>query len=484
MTDRDPLYPPQSRAPQSRNGTPPVNGFERPREVSGSFGPGAPRSTTPTIRRDPGADPVLGEAFARPAGSVEALQRDPSPVVVADRADDAPADPWRDPTAGAALADPALGGEPEPESVAQSTKLGVRDVLFGGKVSPIALATIAVLALVIGVLGGVIGRLGADGGDNLHSSRVHLGTSDAGSEDDGRVAEMVGKVAPSVVTIETALPDSMSTGSGTVIDARGYILTNNHVIESAATNPSASLEVVFSDSSRAPARVVGRDPLTDVAVVKVETQGLLVANLGDSDALVVGEPVVAIGSPFQLTRTVTSGIVSALHRAVSVTGEGGGPAAVFDAVQTDAAINHGNSGGPLFDLNGNVIGMNTMMISPSDSSAGLGFAIPINTARPLAEEIIRDGEVEHASISVNVKSVSNSSGQGAEVENVVAGGPAEQGGLAEGDVITKVGDRAVTTAEDLIVGVRNAGIGQRVTITYMRGGRELTTEVTTIESNN
>lgn len=224
---------------------------------------------------------------------------------------------------------------------------------------------------------------------------------------------------------------------------------------------------------------MGRDPKTDIAVLKVDNvDNLTVARLGDSDKVAVGAEVIAFGSPLGLRSTVTGGIISALHRPVPLSGEGSDTDTVIDALQTDAAINHGNSGGPLIDMKSQVIGINTAGKSLSDSSSGLGFAIPINEAADVAQTLIRDGKIVHATLGISSRTVSNATATGAEVANVKAGSPAEKGGMLENDVVVKVGNRTVADADEFVVAVRQLKIGQEATITVLRQGRPVELKVT------
>ncbi|MGI8415731.1 MAG: S1C family serine protease, partial [Nakamurella sp.] len=287
-------------------------------------------------------------------------------------------------------------------------------------------------------------------------------------------------------SLEVRTGDTGDSGSGIVIDAKGYILTNNHVISLAATDPSAKLTVVFNDGkgTRVPGTIVGRDPQSDLAVVKVPAKNLTVAQLGDSDKLAVGDPVIAIGSPLGLQGTVTTGILSATHRPLRLSGEGTDTNAVIDGLQTDAAINPGNSGGALVDATGAVIGINTairtLSADSSSGSIGLGFAIPINDAKSIAEELIKSGKVVHPTIGVNDKSVTDGTTDGAQVQNVQNGGPAAKAGIAEGDVIVKVGTRSVGNADELVVAVQEHQVGETVPVTVVRKGRTMTVNVTLV----
>ena len=257
----------------------------------------------------------------------------------------------------------------------------------------------------------------------------------------GSIADIAQRVEPAVVSISVQTASLQGVGSGVVIDKGGYILTNNHVVSAAAT--TGTITVTFSDNTTVAAKIVGRDPLTDLAVIKVDTDKLTVASLGDSSKLAVGDPVVAIGSPLGLMGTVTAGIVSALDRPVHVSGDESDTNAVIDAIQTDAAINPGNSGGALVDAQGAVVGINSAIATlPSsgttqNGSIGLGFAIPINSARDIATQLIKTGKAVHASIGLNTRAVTDqTSRKGAYIAQVIPGGPGDKAGLKAGDVIT------------------------------------------------
>ena len=247
------------------------------------------------------------------------------------------------------------------------------------------------------------------------------------------------------------------------------------MISEAATNPSQyKITVVFNDGKEVPANLVGRDPKTDLAVLKVDNvDNLTVARLGDSDKLRVGEEVIAAGAPLGLRSTVTQGIISALHRPVPLSGDGSDTDTVIDGVQTDASINHGNSGGPLINMNSNVIGINTAGKSLSDSASGLGFAIPVNEVKQVVETLIKDGKIAHPTLGLTARSVSNDIASGAQVANVKAGGPAERAGILENDVVVKVGDRTVADADEFVVAVRQLKIGQDAPIEVVRDGRHV-----------
>ncbi|MGA9612737.1 MAG: trypsin-like peptidase domain-containing protein, partial [Mycobacterium sp.] len=359
-------------------------------------------------------------------------------------------------------------------------KLGVREVLFGGRVSYPALGVLAVLALVIGLIGGVVGRKTAEVVEAFTTSKVTLSTNGNSEAPAGRFAKVAAAVADSVVTIQSVSDQEGMQGSGFVVDGRGYIVTNNHVISEAANNPSQfKTTVVFNDGKEVPANLVGRDPRTDLAVLKVDNvNNLTVAKLGDSDKVRVGDEVLAAGAPLGLRSTVTHGIVSALHRPIPLSGEGSDTDTVIDAIQTDASINHGNSGGPLISMESQVIGINTAGKSLSDSASGLGFAIPVNEAKLVAQTLIKDGKIVHPTLGVSTRSVSNAIAQGAQVANVKAGSPAEKGGVLENDVVVKVGNRGVADADEFVVAVRQLTIGQPAPIEVVRDGRHVTLMVT------
>lgn len=470
--DRPPVDPASQRA------------FGRPSGVSGSFqGADKYRDQGEYTPRVGPPDPVLAQAFGRPDNATTSLQRHPADAGKLDAADEGPdaaEDPWRDSTAQVQLGRPAVNKAPVSLSGAPAPKLGVRDVLFGGRVSIPALAILAAVALLIGLVGGIIGRKTAEVVEAFTTSKVTLTTDDSTQPDESRFTAVANAVKSSVVTIEASSDDEVAQGSGVVIDPKGYIITNNHVISDAAKNPGKfKIEVIFNDSKKVPANLVGRDPKTDIAVLKVDNvDNLTVARLGDSDKVAVGAEVIAFGSPLGLRSTVTGGIISALHRPVPLSGEGSDTDTVIDALQTDAAINHGNSGGPLIDMKSQVIGINTAGKSLSDSSSGLGFAIPINEAADVAQTLIRDGKIVHATLGISSRTVSNATATGAEVANVKAGSPAEKGGMLENDVVVKVGNRTVADADEFVVAVRQLKIGQEATITVLRQGRPVELKVT------
>ncbi len=455
--------------------------FGRPDGVSGSFlGLDSYRDQGEYTPKDRPPDPVLAEAFGRPYADGDSLQRHPADAGALDAERDGqgaeePDDPWRNPGAPVALGTPALHETAHAPASVSMGKLGVRDVLFGGKVSYVALAVLGIVALVIGFAGGWVGRKTAEVVEAFTTSKVTLETSDTGQLPEGRFAKVAAAVADSVVTIEAKSDEEGSQGSGVVVDGRGYIVTNNHVISEAAINASQyKMTVVFNDGKEVPANLVGRDPKTDLAVLKVDNvDNLVVAKMGDSDKLQVGEEVIAAGAPLGLRSTVTQGIISALHRPVPLSGDGSDTDTVIDGVQTDASINHGNSGGPLINMKGDVIGINTAGKSLSDSASGLGFAIPVNEVKIVVESLIQQGKIAHPTLGLSARSVSNDLASGAQVANVKAGSPAEKAGILENDVVVKVGDRTVADADEFVVAVRQLKIGQDSPIEVVRDGRHV-----------
>jgi serine protease Do len=260
-------------------------------------------------------------------------------------------------------------------------------------------------------------------------------------------------------------------GSGFIIDRDGYIVTNNHVVDGADT-----INVVLKDETEYPAKVIGRDPLTDIALIKIDANGNLpTVALGSSDDLKVGEWVTAIGSPFGLQYTVTAGIVSAKGRAI-----GSGP--YDDFIQTDASINPGNSGGPLINMNGEVVGINTMIIA---GGQGIGFAIPIDMAKGIVTQLKTDGEVTRGWLGVTIQDLKGDLAEyyglkgktGVLVSGVVPGDPADQAGIKPKDVIIDVNGQAVTTSRDLTGLAANLGVGDKAKVTILRNGESKTLDV-------
>ncbi|WP_344304427.1 S1C family serine protease [Nocardioides bigeumensis] len=299
---------------------------------------------------------------------------------------------------------------------------------------------------------------------------------------DGSVESVAAEVLPSVVQIEVSSEQGAGTGSGIILSEDGRILTNNHVVEGAG--PGGQIRVSFNDGTTALAEVVGTDPLTDTAVIQAQdVSGLTPATIGDSSGLQVGQDVVAIGSPYGLDATVTSGIVSALNRPVNVGSDDQGNSTTYPAIQTDAAINPGNSGGPLVDMNGDVVGINSSIRTASNGtgeagSIGLGFSIPINEVLPIVDQMVAGETPTHARLGISVgDSSTDTQGEGAVVREVTAGSAAGQAGLEPGDVITKVDDLQITGADSLVATIRSYRPGDTVKVTYLRDGESSTADV-------
>ena len=339
-----------------------------------------------------------------------------------------------------------------------------------------AVVTAAVLA---GLVGGGAGFGGAYAllGDHPSASLASAPQgSNAVNAAPGSVTAAAQTVMPSTVDIRTTVAQGEAEGSGVVLDANGDILTNNHVVAGAR-----DISVTMSDGSEHPATVVGTSPSYDIAVIRLQgVSGLTPATLGQSSSLQVGQPVVAIGSPRGLTGTVTTGIVSAQNRTVTVQGENG-EAVVYNGLQTDAPINQGNSGGPLVNLDGQVVGINSAIETSGQNagSIGLGFAIPIDQARRVAEEIINTGAATKPVLGVQGSiGASNPNANGAQIAAVQPGSPAEAAGLKAGDVVTKVGDAQVADFADLMARIGSHAPGEQVTLTVTNGGAERTVNVT------
>jgi putative serine protease PepD len=355
---------------------------------------------------------------------------------------------------------------------------------------------VAAAALVAALVGGAAGAGGAwyavsrDDEQQVRDPGASLGRGTSTPRDTSphSVAEIAKNVVPTVVSIDVRNGSGAGTGSGVIIRSDGYIVTNNHVVEGAD-----EVSVTLADGTEADATVVGRDPDTDLAVIKARVTGVPVAELGRSNDLQVGDPVVAVGSPLGLAGTVTSGIISALNRSLDIPGQDGqAPILLVNAIQTDAAINPGNSGGALVDREGRVIGINAATASTggpfggNTGSISIGFAIPIDEARAVSQEIIRTGKATHPFLGISGNDITPQTAQqfglatrqGALVMEVTPGGPAERAGLRPRDIIVRLGDEQVTSMGDLIGAIRSHRIGQTVPVTYLRDGRQATVRAT------
>jgi S1-C subfamily serine protease len=323
------------------------------------------------------------------------------------------------------------------------------------------------------------------------------------TEDEAINVKIYSGAAPSVANIVTrtmeydvfmeAVPVE-GAGSGFVMDSRGYILTNNHVIENAQ-----AIQVTLGDGSRFPAKLIGADARNDIALLKIEpgNHKLTALPMGDSDALQVGQRVLAIGNPFGFSSTLTAGVVSALGRTVQTSQE----SFIDGAIQTDAAINQGNSGGPLLDTHGNVVGINSAIYSTSGSAAGIGFAIPINTAKRIASALISEGRVRHASMGIEARELTPGFAdalglpveQGLLIESVDPGSPAERAGLRGGNRMVIVGMMRILIGGDVLVAINGQRVGSQldmavaldrtrpgdtVTIEFYRGQQHMNARLT------
>ncbi|HSE08492.1 MAG TPA: trypsin-like peptidase domain-containing protein [Nocardioidaceae bacterium] len=353
-------------------------------------------------------------------------------------------------------------------------------------------AGVLVGALVLGGLAGLAGAAtydlidsqGSSTSENRASTQTSVVERPDTPAEPGSAQAVADSVLPSVVKINVQGPQGQGSGSGVIISVEGEILTNYHVVEVAEQGGRVS--VAFNDGTTTTADVVGTDPMTDLAVIKADdASGLTSAPLGKSANLDVGEQVVAIGSPFGLDATVTSGIVSALHRPVSVGDQSGGMDTTYPAIQTDAAINPGNSGGPLVNMQGEVVGINSSIRTSSSSmgqggSIGLGFAIPLDEVLPIVDQL-RNGETPtHARLGVQVTDAESQDGllSGAGIAEVTSGSAADEAGLEQGDVVIRVDDRPITDASSLVATVRGHRPGDTVTLTVVRDDEQVEIQAT------
>jgi putative serine protease PepD len=352
-------------------------------------------------------------------------------------------------------------------------------------------ATVVAASLILGGAAGLGGAaIWTSTHDDVQSSPVltQTGGSTAQTATTGSIEKVAHNVLPSVVMIDVAGPNGEGSGSGIILSGDGKILTNNHVV--ALAGSTGQLSVAFNDGSHATAKVLGTDPLTDTAVIQAEgVKNLTPATLGHSSALQVGQGVVAIGSPFGLDATVTSGIVSALDRPVDVGQVSQNNSTIYPAIQTDAAINPGNSGGPLVNLSGEVVGIDASIQTAGNTtmggepgSIGLGFAIPIDEVLPIVRQMIKGQTPTHARLGIGVEDAASGAGaqitDGAKISEVNNGSAAANAGLRNGDVITKIDNHLITSSDGLVAIIRSYRPGDRVTVTYLRGGDTHTVRVT------
>jgi putative serine protease PepD len=474
----------------------------------------APRVPAPANqdlpRREPGTDPAPATGFASGtglapgAGSAPAISGtppdDPAPGDAAPAPFFAPPDAGASPPAMPADAVYWAGRAAEPPAVPGAAASGPPEVppwpadTLGtpaarrgrrtGILITLGLLIAVVSALLGGLAGGYVGSRRAAGPVADQTYNPGPAPSAVTNRPPASVAGIAARILPSVVMIK--VNGGLGTGSGFIIDG-GYIVTNNHVVTLDGQVKGAKLEVVFNGGQTAPAKLVGTDPYSDIAVIKPQgISNLFPVRLGNSDGVAVGDPVIAVGSPLGLQGTVTSGIVSALNRPVQA-GDVTGSAsqAYIDAIQTDAPINPGNSGGPLVNSQGQVVGVNSAIAtlggssiggSSQSGSIGLGFAIPINQVRRVAQQLVRTGTAVHPVIGAVIDMTYT--GDGARIATsgtgklppVVPGGPSAKAGLRAGDVIVAFNGKPVTSADELIVDIRAHQPGDKVRITYRRAG--------------
>jgi len=378
----------------------------------------------------------------------------------------------------------ALRAQPEPDPVDEVEA----EVVAPSRRGLSAFGTVivaAVVAAIVGIVAGLAGYLlgqrmdetSAAAATNVVALPQSSGEAPAGAGALASVNGIVRAELPSVVSILAEGDNGSGSGSGFIVRSDGYLLTNNHVVNLAG--PKGKLTVVFNDGKRVDGTVVGTNPEYDIAVVKVDRKDLPAMQLGNSADVKVGDPAIAIGAPLGLDGTVTLGIVSALDR--PVTAGDSSDTSFINAIQTDAAINPGNSGGPLIDQAGRVIGINSAIASMGTASGeagsiGLGFAIPINTAKRIAEELIATGKSSTPVIGVTLATKYDKGG--AKVQEVTPGGPSDNAGLQKGDIITRLNDRSIDDATELVVAIRSYAPGDVVRLTVKRGGADKDVDVT------
>ncbi|MFY1690094.1 trypsin-like peptidase domain-containing protein [Plantactinospora sp. WMMB782] len=452
--------------------------------ASGAHYAGAPASGTPYGGNPYAAAPASGQPYSlpptgRPGGVPGQSGGSPWQAPTDGRTQS----PWAPGHTGAPAQQPPHFGGPVPPWATPGTP--APSPSGSGRVGRAVAVGVAALALMLGsgIAGGAIVTALDDNSPTV-TNRTYSAAPVINAADLPKIAA---QVQPSVVSIST----SSSEGSGVVMSADGFVLTNNHVVASA---DAGRVKVFFADGRNAEAKVVGTDPKSDLAVVKVDgVSGLTAAKFGDSDAMQIGDQVLALGSPLGLQGSVTAGIISARDRTIRAGGGGeqenpfeqpqqGGASSIAGLLQTDAPINPGNSGGALVNTKAEVIGINTAILTggQGNGNIGVGFAIPSNKARAVAEALQRGEKVSHPSLGVQVTPAENG---GALIGGVVPGSPAAKAGLQQGDVVTQFGDKKIGDADDLVGAVQAGKVGDQVQVTYTRNGVEKTATVTLAETS-
>jgi putative serine protease PepD len=455
----------------------------RPAEPSSPWAPPQPPAATPPAVATPPSAPAQstggfyshGPQAPQPLGAPTSAQ----PASGGQYAGPPPAGPfpaWSN--AGA-----AQQGQPTAPFAAYPPSAPQRPARRRGPLATAIVGGALAIALVAGGAGAAVGVALSDHNGSAVTINQTSSEPASKSNDTATVESAAATALKSVVTINVTATSGSGTGSGVVLDNSGHILTNNHVVEDAADG--GTITVVLPNGTQRSATIVGRDPSSDIAVIKVaNTSGLTPATFSTSSTVKVGEAVLAIGAPLGLSNTVTEGIVSALNRPVrtsSDTSSANAQNTVLDAVQTDAAINPGNSGGALVDLSGHVIGINSAIATVSSASSGggqeesqsgnigVGFAIPVDTALSVAKQLISTGTAVHATLGVSAQDTQ--SGTGAQIQAVTSGSGADKAGLKAGDVVTAIGSRQVSDTDGLVAAVRSHTPGESVSVTYTRNGK-------------
>ena len=483
--------------------------YGRP-QGAGPYAPPVGERLAPHQSSPPTVPWIMTSAFGAPADAQDGFA--PAPGTRIEPSDgepespwwklDAARDPWRDPaaqfwlgrgavfTAGQpAQLDPSVDEEhlDDDESAAEQDEEPVKVVPMTRRFGLKALLLGVLIALVAGAVGGFGGYfLAGTARDALHRTDVSLPQGgQPANRPPGSVAAIAKKIGPAVVSLAVTSADRTrnGVGSGVVIDRHGYVLTNNHV--ASVAKDGGTIIATFSNEATARAQIVGLDPVSDLAVLKVPDDQLTVAPLGKSSTLAVGDPVIAIGSPLGLNGTVTAGIVSALDRPVHVFGDDGQSDAYLDAVQTDAAINPGNSGGALVDASGRLVGINSAAAlgTPNGSggttpTSGIGYAIPIDYAREIALELIKTGKALHGSLNAQGRTAEAGLQAGAYLEQVEPKGAAAKAGLRNGDVIIVADNKPILSYDQLVVIVQEHKPGDKIDVTFYRGAAKRTATVT------